>query len=111
MVAHHSRAAVTSRYIVSVKPSYYFHRNRIAILYLSNSKYKWITELFFEFRLILRSLSAAKGMLHAVVDGFALGMYLRNKYGYVLDIYRAPLHKTSPLAFIFPEKLHNKRNS
>jgi GT2 family glycosyltransferase len=111
VVAHHSRAAVISRYIASVKPSYYFHRNRIAILYLSNSKYKWITEPFFEFRLILRSLRAAKGMLQAVVDGFALGRYLRNKYGYKLDIYRAPLHKTSPLAFIFPEKLHNKRNS
>ncbi len=110
VVAHHSRAAVTSRYRGAVKPSYYFHRNRIAILYLSNSKYKWMPCLFLELRLVFRRLRDAKEILRTFVDGLALGRHLRNKYGYRLDIYCAPLHKVSPVAFIFPEKLHNERN-
>ena len=69
-------------------------RNRIALLYLTNSRYSWST-LFY---LLRRSLGVTslkrglnRGLMKAIIDGVRLGEKLKKKYGFFIDIYKGPI--------------------
>jgi GT2 family glycosyltransferase len=75
---------------------HYLLRNRVALIYITNSasKVSFIAQNLRKLILSNRTLSERKAILVALVEGFQLGRQLKKKYG-ALDLYCAPLLRDS----------------
>jgi GT2 family glycosyltransferase len=94
ITGEHYREATTKKFASQIGLSYYALRNRIALLYMTNSKKK--KKVFLKY---LRRLFISKGnfqkrkiILNALLDGIHLGKELIRKYG-IIDIYKAKLFR------------------
>jgi GT2 family glycosyltransferase len=95
VTGEHFRMAVTMKYHKSLPLLYYGLRNKIALLYMTNSRDK---ERFFlkQIRSLIlgrASLSQRQVTLNALIDGIRLGKELREKYG-IINLYAAPIVRT-----------------
>jgi hypothetical protein len=81
---------------------YYLLRNRIALLYMTNSagKLGFITQNIRKLIISNRTATERKAILVSLIDGVRLGRQLRAKYGSI-DLYRAPFTRASMKVRIF----------
>ena len=96
ITGEHYRMATVQKFHQSVNVFYYGSRNRVALLYMTNSRYKKGIVLKY-----LSGVATSKGnltkrriILRALIDGIKLGKELKERYG-VIDLYKAPLMKMS----------------
>jgi hypothetical protein len=75
---------------------YYLLRNRIALLYMTNSagKFGFITQNLRKLVVSNRTLAQRKAILIALIHGIELGMQLKRKYGKI-NFYAAPFTRAS----------------
>jgi GT2 family glycosyltransferase len=93
VVASHYRMAVTQKF--GAKVSYFAYRNRIALIYMTNSADRTIVFLR-HFRLTVigkASIKERQVMLKALIDGLRLGRLLKKQFGEI-NIYNGPLCAT-----------------
>jgi GT2 family glycosyltransferase len=95
VTGEHYRMATSKKIFKSLRLDYYFLRNHIALLYMTNSVDKWRYILKHVRRLIVSNgnLAQRKLILTAVLNGVRMGRQLRKKYG-TINLYQAPLVKT-----------------
>lgn len=95
VAGEHYRMATIKRHLKSIKLLYYSSRNRMALLYMTNSRYKRDVILRYFSRILLTKggLAKRKIILNALIDGIKLGKQLKEKYG-VIDLHKIPLIKT-----------------
>ena len=81
---------------------YYLLRNRIALLFMTNSNGKmgFITQNIRKLIISNRTTAERKAILLALLDGLRLGRQLRRKYG-CIDFYSAPFTRASLKARVF----------
>ena len=101
VTGRHYREATTKKHFRYAKRYYYLLRNRVALLYITNSKYKKAFFLKCLRSLLLSRIGLAerRKILRALVDGIRFGRQLQEKYG-TIDLHRIPLIKTSLKAIL-----------
>lgn len=90
----HYRSGTSGRIFKSHDLFYYLLRNHLALLYMTNSKEKWL-QTFKNFRMITLSkgtISQRKLMLNALLHGIIIGKRLQKRYG-TIDLRNVPLVK------------------
>jgi len=94
VVASHYRLAVTSKF-GSMVP-YFAYRNRIALIYITNSadKARVILKHFRQVAVGKASFSEKRVILKALIDGLRLGRLLKKRFG-TINVYNSPLCTTS----------------
>jgi GT2 family glycosyltransferase len=94
VAGEHHRKATAKKIFTSEKLLYYSLRNRLALLYATNSKYKSDIIIKYLSRIFLTKggLFKRKMILNALIDGVISGKQLREKYG-AIDIHKVPLLK------------------
>ena len=90
----HYRMATIKKFYKLINLPYYSLRNRMALLYMTNSRYKKGAILKYLNRLIITKGGFARRetILKALISGIKFGKILKEKYG-VIDLYKAPLIK------------------
>lgn len=95
ITGEHYRMATVKSFYQPLNIFYYGARNRVALLYMTNSKYKKAVFLkYLSGVAISKDLAKRRIILRALMDGIKLGKELRKRYG-VIDLYKVPLMKIS----------------
>jgi len=96
VAASHHRMGTTTKTVTSGNRFYYLLRNRIALLYMTNSRGKlgFITQNMRKLVVSNRTQAERRAILVATVDGIRLGFRLRRKYG-CINFYAAPFARTT----------------
>ena len=94
IVGSHYRMGTSTKAAKKSELFYYLLRNRIALLYATNSRGKlgFITQNIRKLVVSNRTAAERKAILVALIDGLRLGKKLRRKYG-CIDFYAAPFSK------------------
>jgi GT2 family glycosyltransferase len=92
IVGAHYRMGTSNKVAKKQALFHYFLRNRIALLYMTNSASKlgFITQNIRKLFVSKRTVAQRKAILVSLIEGFRLGRHLRQKYG-AIDLYSAPL--------------------
>jgi len=92
----HYRQATLKKYQTQVNLPYYDTRNRLALLYMTNSKEKPLIMLRILRQLLYSRLARwrRRELINILREAFEIGRRLKEEYG-TIDIYKAPLLKTS----------------
>ncbi|MEM2206872.1 MAG: glycosyltransferase family 2 protein [Ignisphaera sp.] len=69
---------------------YLGERNRIALSYITNTKYKLVIKLH-TLRVTLPHVFESSYRMRVLYDGIKLGRILRSKYNLLIDVYKAPI--------------------
>jgi GT2 family glycosyltransferase len=95
VTGEHYRMATTKRHLKSIGLLYYGSRNRMALLCMTNSRYKRSVILKYLSRILLTKGGFVKRkiILNALIDGVRLGKQLKEKYG-IINLHKIPLVKT-----------------
>jgi GT2 family glycosyltransferase len=95
VTGEHYRMATIKRHLKSRGLLYYRLRNCMALLCMTNSRYKRHVTLKHISRILLTKggLVKRKIILNALIDGVRLGKQLKEKYG-IINLYNIPLVKT-----------------
>lgn len=96
VVAKHRRGSTFAKYGRSRLDSYLLWRNRVALSFLTNTRYKHILSLY-AMRSSFLDTVRLRSTCHVrtLYDGVKLGKILRERYNLTLDIYKAPMLKLS----------------
>jgi GT2 family glycosyltransferase len=102
VVASHHRMGTTAKTVTSGNRFYYLLRNRIALLYMTNSRGKlgFTTQNLRKLVVSNRTQTERRAILAATMDGIRLGFRLRRKYGCV-NFYAAPFTRAALKARLF----------
>ena len=102
IVGSHYRMGTSAKAAKKQDLFYYLLRNRIALLYMTNSASKlgFITQNIRKLIFSKRTAAQRKAILIALIDGFRLGLQLKRKYG-LIDLYSAPLTRASMKSRLF----------
>lgn len=94
VTGEHYRMATIKRHFKSMGLLYYGSRNRMALLYMTNSRYKRNVILKCLSRVFLTKGGFVKRkiILNALMDGVRLGKQLKEKYG-IINLHKIPLVK------------------
>jgi GT2 family glycosyltransferase len=95
VTGEHYRMATIKRHLKSTGLLYYGSRNQMALLYMTNSRYKRNVILKYLSRVLLTKGGFVKRkiILNALIDGVRLGKQLKEKYG-IINLHNVPLVKT-----------------
>ncbi|MEM2424986.1 MAG: glycosyltransferase family 2 protein [Candidatus Bathyarchaeia archaeon] len=96
IAGRHYRQAAIKKYLTQVNLPYYATRNRLALLYMTNSKGMPLMMLRVLRQLLYRRLArwSRRELFIMLREAFEIGKRLKEEYG-TIDIYKAPLLKTS----------------
>ena len=102
IVGSHYRMGTSTKAAKKQDLFYYLLRNRIALLYMTNSASKlgFITQNIRKLVFSKRTVAQRKAILNALLDGVRLGRQLKRKYG-LIDLYSAPLTRASLKSRLF----------
>ena len=102
IVGSHYRMGTSNKAAKKQELFYYLLRNRIALLYMTNSASKlgFTTQNMRKLIVSNRTVAERKAILVALVDGIRLGLRLKRKYG-LIDLYSAPLIRGSLKSRLF----------
>lgn len=101
-VATHRRGSTFGRHKTTLNTDLLFERNRIALSYLTNVRYKYRIRLHVA-RILLSKIhrkEAFKKVIRARRDGVELSRILRKKYGLFINMYKAPILKITLREFV-----------
>ena len=92
----HYRQATIKKYLTQVNLPYYATRNRLALLYMTNSKEKPLMMLRNLRQLLYHRLARwrRRELFNMLREAFEIAKKLKEEYG-TIDIYKVPLLKTS----------------
>jgi GT2 family glycosyltransferase len=97
VAGEHYRMATTTKFSRTIRLSHYFLRNRIALLYMTNSRFrKFIILRDLRILVILRrgGLAERKSNLKTLIEGIKLGKELKRKHG-MIDLNKVPMREIS----------------
>jgi GT2 family glycosyltransferase len=92
IVGSHYRMGTSNKVAKKQDLFHYFLRNRVALLYMTNSASKlgFITQNIRKLVISKRTASQRKAIMFSLIEGIRLGRHLKEKYG-PIDLYSAPL--------------------
>ena len=94
IVGSHYRLAVTNKF--GSKVPYFAYRNRIALIYITNSadRFRLILKYFRQVAIGKASFNEKGVILRSLIEGLRLGKLLKKRFG-TINIYNSPLCATS----------------
>ena len=102
VAASHHRMGTTAKTVTTGNRFYYLLRNRIALLYMTNSRGKlgFTTQNLRKLVISNRTQVERKAIMAATLDGIRLGLWLQRKYG-CINFYAAPFTRETVKARLF----------
>ncbi len=99
VTGEHQRMAVSLEHTQSLELYYYRLRNRIALLYMTNSadKLRVILQIFRRASFTRGSFAFRQTVLKSLIAGIREGRELRKKYG-IINLYETPMLQTSSMS-------------